>query len=274
MSSPSVEPCPEPVPYTTTRDAYMADIDFPTNDPVVFSSKPSFVDVDSIVANQVGPITNPVTGNTPEYNMEPVMPRISDSNASPVISSSMGADINAPSTLVSSNVSDFLSVNNIESFKQALQTPPVVKKLPALPVMNTENKPTVESFANTKPNTTQNTTQNTNTMKLLTNNNNLASFIANNKPKVNNNQNIRVKEHFGKPTNMSSTTILIILLILGAGVVYYMQHKDTMNLYLSQFDFSKIPILSELNDPNVSKNNKLMIVVGIVFVVFILLQVL
>ena len=267
MSSPSVEPCPEPVPYTTTRDAYMADIDFPTNDPVVFSSKPSFVDVDSIVANQVGPITNPVTGNIPVYNMEPVMPNISDSNASPVISSSMGADINSPSTLVSLNTSDFLSVNNIESFKQTQQ---VIKPLPTPPVMNkVNNKPSVESFENSAPNT--------NTMKLSTNHN-LASFIANNQPKVNNkinnNKNIRVKEHFGKPTNMSSTTIIILLLVIGAGVVYYMQHKDTMNFDLAKFDFSKIPILSELNDPNVSKNNKLMIFVGIIFVIFILLQVL
>ena len=73
---------------------------------------------------------------------------------------------------------------------------------------------------------------------------------------------------------MSSTTIIILLLVIGAGVVYYMQHKDTMNFDLAKFDFSKIPILSELNDPNVSKNNKLMIVVGIIFVIFILLQVL
>ena len=161
MSSPSVEPCPEPVPYTSTKDAYMADIDFPTNNPVVFNSKPSFFDVDSIIANQVGPITNPVTDNTPKYNMEPVMPSISDSNASPVISSSMGADINAPSTLVSSNTSDFFSVNKIDSLKQPLQMEKPMEKPMEIPsIVNNENKPAVESFTNSRPNLMELTTKN------------------------------------------------------------------------------------------------------------------
>jgi len=267
MSSPSVEPCPEPVPYSTTKDAYMADIDFPTSDPVVFSAKPSFIEVDSIVANQVGAVTNPVSGNTKEYNMEPVMPVVSDSNANPVLSSSTGSDINAPYTLSSSNTSDFLSINNVESFNNNKVAKPVHKSPEAKKEIANQ---IVESFANPVSNPVS-TPVTPNAMKLSTNNN-LASYITNNQPKINRTNNL--KEHFGSSKNMNSNTMLIILLVFGAGVVYYMLHKDTVNNQLSQIDFSKIPILAELNDPNVSKNNKLMIIVGIVVVVFILLQVL
>jgi hypothetical protein len=250
MSSPSAEPCPEPVPYSTHNVTYMADVDFPTSEPAVFNAQPAFVAVDSILSNQLGPVTNPVSANSAEYNFMPVMPNVSDSNASPVVSSAVGADINAPSTLASSNTSDFLSVNNVESLTQPKMEKPENKKV----------EKAVESFDNT----------NLNKMKLSTNNN-LASYITNNKPVVKNN----VTEHFNMPSSHNVKIIVLVLLLVGAGAVYYMHSNNILpDMQLVTEYLQKVPIVSELMDPNVSDNNKLMIVIGIVVVIYVLVKVL
>jgi len=248
MSSPSAEPCPEPVPYSTHNVTYMADVDFPTNDPVVFNAQPTFVDVDSILSNQLGPVTNPVSANSSEYNFMPVMPNVSDSNASPVVSSAVGADINAPSTLESSNATDFLSVNNVESFNN--------KK-------NKKVEKEIESFANTNTNE--------NKMKLSTNNN-LASYITNNKPIAKSVAKNNTIEHFGMSASNNKKFIILLLIAIGAGIGYYKYTHHTLPEL--NVDLSKVPIVSELMDPYVSNNNKLMIVIGIVVVLYVLVKVL
>ena len=62
-NTPNVElqQCPEPTPYSYTSD--MAPVDFESPSPAVFSAQPTFSPVDSILSNQLGPITNPVTNN-------------------------------------------------------------------------------------------------------------------------------------------------------------------------------------------------------------------
>ena len=96
----SAESCPEPMPYSS-NNSYMADIDFTEPPMAVFTAQPRFAEVDSILAQQLGPTTNPVTTNEqPELSGSPVLPVVNQSNAMPVSSNVAGADINAPTTLV------------------------------------------------------------------------------------------------------------------------------------------------------------------------------
>ena len=75
MASPKVESCPEPIAYSS--DNSYANIDFTEPPMAVFTAQPKFVEVDSILANQLGPVTNPVTTNAqPELPGSPVLPFI------------------------------------------------------------------------------------------------------------------------------------------------------------------------------------------------------
>ena len=76
-------PCPEPMPYSSNSNEF-AEIDFTPKAMSVFTNQPQFVEVDKVLSNQVGPITNPV--QTQGY---PVLPPISDSTASPLLSSTL-----------------------------------------------------------------------------------------------------------------------------------------------------------------------------------------
>jgi hypothetical protein len=134
MASPSVESCPEPIAYSS--DNSYANIDFTEPPMAVFTAQPNFVEVDSILANQLGPVTNPVTTNAqPELAGFPVLPFVSQSNAAPVVDSTVGADVTGSSTLV----------NNIPSLTDNSITAPVAAPVAA---PSPQLKPKAESFTN------------------------------------------------------------------------------------------------------------------------------
>jgi len=97
MSSPSsVEPCPEPLPYSKNLD-FAADVESSLSPSVLDSvvAKNQFVPVDSILGNQLGPITNPVANTA-----FPAVSELVESKAVPILSSQMGSDVNNSYTLL------------------------------------------------------------------------------------------------------------------------------------------------------------------------------
>ena len=129
MSSPSsVQPCPEPSPYST--DSYSAaEINYSPSDQPALNSvvqNAQFTYVDSLLANQLGPVTNPVTNGQPiNYNSSPILPVVNESNASPVLSSNAGSDINNSYTLLQTD--NNYNNNLIQSAPSMMQ--PVVLSL-------------------------------------------------------------------------------------------------------------------------------------------------
>lgn len=252
MASPSVESCPEPVAYSS--DNSYANIDFTEPPMPVFTAQPKFEDIDKILSNQLGPVTNPVTTNAQkELSGFPVLPQnaligpsgvlpvlptssligpsavlpfVSQSNAAPVVDSTVGADITGSSTLV----------NNIPSLADNSITAPVVSSVLPVATPSTESKPKAESFAN-----------------------NLVNFIKSK-------GNIKNKEHFGNPKTVFDNIILFFIIVVGMFYLYSISpYYQPMNI-----DLSNVPLIGSLTDNKVSDNNKLMIVAGILISVIVI----
>jgi hypothetical protein len=305
MSSPSsVQPCPEPSPYSNESYA-AAEINYaPSNQPAVNSvvQNTQFTYVDSLLSNQLGPITNPVTnGSVLNYNASPVLPVVDDSNASPVLSSSLGADINNSYTLLQNE-------NNIPVQPTPVRPTPVqptpvqptpVQPTPVfpvpvapepvfpLPIVPDQVVPApvipgpstpelVVPVADTQiqsnvvppvgqPSESFNNIQRKNPVQ------NLSKFIQNKQPIARREHFGSPKEHFAITTGSSVMDTLVLCLIVGMAVYYVISPKnmtmDNINQSVENV-VSQIPVLSQLVDDNVSDTNKLLIV-GAIVVAFI-----
>jgi len=163
--------------------------------------------------------------------------------------------------------------NNIEKF--APQLPPrnnIEKFGPELPPRNNIEKfgselPPINNIEKLEP-------------ELPETNNNIANFLNQNINLRNNaNKNNAVRNNGIKnieafsPSNISpskskqmmniKTMDMIVISVVALAAVYY--YISTYHpTYISNIDFSKIPILSQLNDANVTKENKIIIIVAIV----------
>ena len=268
MSAPSSVQCPEPMPYSNEIYGY-SDIDFTAKNPPVYSAQPASVQVDSILSNQLGPITNPVLApSTVTYSVPgfPVLPEVESSSAKPLLSSYSGAEIDASTTLANNNLG-FVSVNDVVS---PLNTPSVQlftnvsKKEPAKSVP-------IEAF-NNAPNKIKPEYKNLPKIgpapKPATKSNNISHFIAkqNNKIEHFKPTNVKKVEHFSSMTIMDN---LVLILVIGAIIYYVVSSKFSGGD--SSVDFKKIPIVSQLSDDHVSMENKLIIIAAIV-IAFILIQ--
>ena len=224
MASPSAESCPEPIAYSSYNS--YADIDFTEPAMAVFTAQPKFVEVDSILSNQLGPVTNPVTTNAqPQLLGSPVLPFVNQSNAAPVVDSAVGADVNYSSTLE----------NNIPSLAVNSITTPVSELKPT-PKVTPKSEPVAESFKN-----------------------NLAKFIKSK-------EHFKNKEHFGHGKTILDNAVLFVIIAVAVFYIY------SMSPYYQPIpiDLSKVPLIGSLTDNNVSDNNKLMIVAGILIAVVVI----
>jgi len=265
MSAPPSVPCAEPVPYSDDISGY-ADIDFNVASHAVFNIKPNGVPVDSVLSKQLGPITNPVTPSVAPYvNGFPILPEVGDNNARPLLSSYNGTDIGASMTL-SNNLPNTMSVNDIvgnPSVTQPFTNVPEEESKEIQHFKNINNhrvphKPT-NTFAdlNNLPPTIMGREQFENIKNGNVSKNNLAKFIDNNtKSNV---------EHFGKPRQvehffqMTLMDNIVLAVVLGAFIYYIVTLKGDNHI-----DTSKIPIVAQLSDKNVSTENKIIIVVAVV----------
>jgi hypothetical protein len=299
-SSSSVQPCPEPSPYSS--DSYSAaEINYsPSNQPAVNSvvQNAQFTYVDSLLANQLGPVTNPVTnGAVPNYNASPVLPVVGDSDASPVLSSSAGADINNSYTLLQTDNNNHNSNQSAPVVPAPVVPAPVVPApvvpapvvpapvvpapvvpapvvpapvVPApvvpAPVVPVATEPVAPIQSNIVPPVSV-PSESFNNMNKPKPAQDLSRFIQNKQP-------IAKREHFGSPKEHFAITtgshvadILIICFIIGIAVYYIISpSNDTMNNINNSVEnvVSHIPVLSQLVDDNVSDINKLLIVSAIV----------
>lgn len=263
MSAPPSVPCAEPMPYSDDVSGY-ADIDFNVAPQAVFNMQPAGVPVDSILSKQLGPNTNPVTPAVAPYvNGFPILPEVGDNNAKPLLSSYNGTDISASMTL-SNNLPNTMSVNDIVGNPSVTQpftnvtVPEEVQHYKNVNNQRVPHKPT-NSFAELTniPASIMGREQFDNIKKGNVNKNTLAKFIDNNT-----NSNV---EHFGKPKQiehffqMTLMDNIVLAIVLGAFIYYIVTLKSGNNL-----DTSKIPIVSQLSDKNVSTENKVIIVVAVV----------
>ena len=265
MSAPSSVPCPEPIPYSDEISGY-ADIDFNVSSPAVNNIQPNTVAVDSLLANQLGPVSNPVQPSSgASVSGFPVLPAVGESNAKPLLSSYSGADITAPMTLSNSNP-NIVSINEITNSPSTVITQPLVAPVPQQ-FTNVPRKPTLikkEQFnnANINANTNANTKANTNAnIKANTNantkaNTNLAQFIDKSQ-NAEHYANPKRIEHFSKLTVMDNIVIGLVIVVF-AYYIFSLKHGD------SHLNTSKIPIVSQLSDKDVSTENKIIIVVSVV----------
>lgn len=257
MSTPSSLPCPEPMPFSDDISGY-AEVDFATVAQPIYTAQPNVVPVDTILSNQLGPVTNPVS---PSVSMDngivgsPILPVVEESNAKPLLSSYSGSDINASTTLADNNLS-FVSVNDIiNNVEQptGMQVPTGIQKF-----TNVNNEPKVHQNIPPPP---------PNNMPLHTKNNNLSNFIAKNdkprattehfnpKPAIKNIAPVKNVEHFSG--HMSIMDNIVLTIVIGAIIYYVVSSKQDV-------DLSKIPILAQLSDPNATTQNKIIIVVAVV----------
>ena len=239
MASPSAESCPEPIAYSSYNS--YADIDFTEPAMSVFTAQPRFVEVDSILSKQLGPITNPVTTNAqPELSGSPVLPVVNQSNAAPVVDSATGADVNFSSTLENNIPS--IAVNSVTA--PSISDQLIVPQLQATPKLTPQNTPLpiAESFKNNKKTK-----------------NNLANFIKSK-------EHFKNKEHFSGGKTILDNIVLFVIISAAVFYIYSMSpYYKPMNI-----DLSNIPLIGQLTDSNVSDNNKLMIVAGILIAVVVI----
>lgn len=251
----SAESCPEPMPYSS-NNSYMADIDFTEPPMAVFTAQPRFEQVDSILAQQLGPTTNPVTTNEqPELSGSPVLPVVNQSNAMPVSSNVAGADVNAPTTLVQEFEST-LAVNDVNSDVSTSAGLPVPEMEP-IPQPTPQSKPAPlgESFRNTNKAKSKSNT-------------NLANFISSKEHFGNkNSKKVRVIEHFNSKSVLDNLVLFIVIL---SGVFYLYTLSPLYHPLDVSMAVSQIPLIGSLTDSGVSDNNKLMIVAGILIAVVVI----
>jgi hypothetical protein len=248
----SAESCPEPMPYSSNNN-YMADIDFTEPPMAVFTAQPKFAEVDSILAQQLGPTTNPVTTNEqPELSGSPVLPVVNQSNAMPVSSNVAGADINAPTTLVQEFQST-LAVNDVNSDVSTSAGLPMPQMEPVPePTPQSNPAPLGESF------------KNTNKLKSKTN---LANFISKEHFGNKSRTKVRTIEHFDGKNVLDNVVLFIIIL---AGIFYLYTLSPLYHPLDVSMAVSQIPFIGSLTDSGVSDNNKLMIVAGILIAVVVM----
>jgi hypothetical protein len=254
-------PCPEPIPYSNESYGY-ADIDFTPAPHPVFDNKAHLVHVDKILSNQLGEATHPIQDSKPLPQVvgSPILPVVGDNNAVPLLSSYAGSEISLPTTLGASDVSS-VSVNDIVQPTQPVQ-PITIKPVPMAPMVPMVPMTITPSKSNEK-------FTNMNKPFGPENKNNLADFIYKNDPvgkvehfgpQINkNSKNTNNTEHFGNVKTMDNIVFGAVVLALG---YYYVSTYHPS--YLANINFSKIPILSQLNDPNITNENKIIIVVAIV----------
>jgi hypothetical protein len=258
----SAESCPEPMPYSS-NNSYMADIDFTEPPMAVFTAQPKFEQVDSILAAQLGPTTNPVTTNEqPELSGSPVLPVVNQSNAMPVSSNVIGADINAPTTLIQEFEST-LSVNDVNSDKSTSAGLPVPEMQP-VPQPTPQSQPASlgESFTNM------------NKIKMGPKNkpkSNLAKFISSNEHFGNKGaKKVRTIEHFNSKSLLDNVALILIIM---TGVFYLYTLSPIYHPLDVSMAVSQIPLIGSLTDSGVSDNNKLMIVAGILIAVIVIYRI-
>ena len=254
-------PCPEPMPYSNESQGY-ADIDFTPASHSVFDNKAQLVPVDKILSNQLGDVTKP-GGDfkpLPEIVGSPILPSTGEDNAKPLLSSYAGADISLPTTLGGTDVNS-VSVNDIVNpgsqpaqANQPKPEPIAIKPVPMAPMNAPVPSKPMENFSNNVAYGPEN---------------NLANYISKTnpigrvekfgppEPKVEHFGG--KKEHFANVQTMDNIVFGVVVVALG---YYYVStyHPE----YLSNMDVSKVPIVSQLNDPNVSNENKIIIVVAVV----------
>jgi hypothetical protein len=260
MSNP---PCPEPLPFSDVISDY-AEIDFTVKSQPVVSLQPVMVPVDTILSNQLGPNSNPIQSpsSTPMTYVSgfPELAPVGESNAAPLLSSYMGADINAPMTLSNPNLS-FSSVNDIvnqeNTIKQSFNNVENKPNKPNKPQQHIEN---FNSNISHKKNIIRSPNQNRSHKKSIirspNQNNNLANYI-NNKASVEHFSPKKI-EHFGH-ANLSVMDNIVILIVLAAFIYYIVSLKTDYKV-----DVSKIPIANQLADNSVSVENKIIIVLAVV----------
>ena len=231
----------------------MADIDFTEPPMAVFTAQPKFAEVDSILAQQLGPTTNPVTTNEqPELSGSPVLPVVNQSNAMPVSSNVAGADINAPTTLVQEFQST-LAVNDVNSDVSTSAGLPMPQMEPVPePTPQSNPAPLGESF------------KNTNKLKSKTN---LANFISKEHFGNKSRTKVRTIEHFDGKNVLDNVVLFIIIL---AGIFYLYTLSPLYHPLDVSMAVSQIPFIGSLTDSGVSDNNKLMIVAGILIAVVVM----
>lgn len=281
MSSPSsVQQCPEPFAYS--NDSYSAaeveavppsaSLETSLMNTKVVASR--FAEVDAILSNQLGAVTVPGANVPSSQSGFPVLPSVNESSATPVLSSNMGADINNsftllqnPSILPTNQLgSDIVStasvpmtsnpgLPNLVSFTptSTITTNPVTiaPSGPIAPIQSNEVAPLTpsESFNNVNPT-------------------NIAKFIQKNQPGNKehfNGLSKGKKEHFNITTGSSMTDTLLLCVLIG-GIIYYIitpSHSAGI-VHNVEDTISKVPVLSQLVDPNVSDTNKLLIVAAVV----------
>ena len=267
MSNPQ---CPEPVPFSDVVSDY-ADIDFNVKSPPVVSLQPVMVPVDTILANQLGPNSNPLQSPavTPMTYVSgfPELSPVGESNAIPLLSSNIGADINAPMTLSNPSLS-FSSINDIvneDKIKQQFTQPQ------SQPQSQPITQPSIENFNSNilKKNERQHRQPRMNKVNVNNNlsraNNNLAGANNNLAKYINNTASIehfspKKIEHFNLP-KLSMMDNIVIAIVLFAFIYYIVSLKSD---YSVNVDVSKIPIASQLADNNVSVENKIIIVLAVV----------
>jgi len=270
MPESNVPQCPEPIPYSDESYGY-AEIDFKPTPHAVFDNQVKLVPVDKVLANQLGEITQPVQDVLAYPNLAPV----GDNNAKPLLTSYAGADISLPTTLGGSDI-DTVSINDITQPSQPTQpnesnqhnqpNPPSsnisnqllgVKPIPMAPMNPPVNSKNKERFEN-------------NPMQFNhESNDNLANYINKNNPvgrvehfgpnKKEFFGNKNYKEFFGDINTMDNIVFFAVIIALG---YYYVStyHPE----YLTNINISTIPIISQLTNPNVTTENKIIIVVAIV----------
>lgn len=259
----SAESCPEPMPYSS-NNSYMADIDFTEPPMAVFTAQPRFEQVDSILAQQLGPTTNPVTTNEqPELSGSPVLPVVNQSNAMPVSSNVAGADVNAPTTLIQEFEST-LAVNDVNSDVSTSAGLPMPQMEP-IPQPTPQSKPAPlgESFKNINKYKAKSKAKSKANI-------NLANFITKEHFGNKNSKKVRVIEHFNTNSVLDNLVLFIVIL---SGVFYLYTLSPLYHPLDVSMAVSQIPLIGSLTDSGVSDNNKLMIVAGILIAVVVIYRI-
>ena len=295
MSDSNVQNCPEPIPYSNESYGY-AEIDFKPESHAVFDNQVKLVSVDNILSNQLGNITQPVQQN---LSGNPNLPLVGDLDVKPLLSSYSGADISSSTTLSNTDINS-VSINDIVFQPERRSVPSMsIMEVPTIPLSKQSNEnfrpqqpvrnnierfdselPAINNIEKFGPELPPINNIEKLEPELPETNNNIANFLNQNINLRNNaNKNNAVRNNGIKnieafsPSNISpskskqminiKTMDMIVISVVALAAVYYYistYHPD----YIANIDLSKIPILSQLNDPNVTKENKIIIIIAIV----------
>jgi len=257
-------PCPEPMPYSNESYGY-AEIDFTIKPHAVFDNKVDLVPVDKVLSNQLGGVTLPPTNFTtlPQVVGFPLLPDVSEGDAKPLLTSYAGSEISLPTTLSSVDLNS-VSVNDIV-------TPQVKPAQPAQPAPPKPEPPKPEPIAiKPVPIAPINPPVPSKSKQNFSNTENFANFIRGNNPvgrveKFGPRLDKKV-EHFGSKNvehfGLKTMDNLVFILVVCAIGYYYVSNYHPE--YINNMDLSKVPVLSQLQDPNVTTENKVIVVVAIV----------